>query len=190
MLKRTLRFVIAASCLAQAAIAPALAADVKRYMEPCEGSRLCPWFLADVAPPAGWVSDENFGRANKLLALFPKKENLGPADPLIYVRTTYNNDNRSLDMQATNSNNRWKQAAGKVDVERLPDVARSGDKGVWQVYRYRNYDRPRQAHELLAFGEHIETSGQKFFYMVALSGAQRDIVDKAEHVWREVLGNL
>jgi hypothetical protein len=190
MLGKTVRLIIAASCLAQAAIAPAQAVDVKRFMETCEGNRLCPWFLAVTAPPAGWRIDEDFGRRNRMLALLPDKEKLGPRDPLIYVRTTFNGDDRSLDVQAANSNQRWREAAGKVEIERLPDIARKAGAGVWQVYRYRNFDRPRQAYELLAFGEHGDSGGQKFFYMVALSGAQRDIIDAAETAWREVLDNL
>jgi len=190
MTKYRLAMFLALAVGTQIASGPASAADVKRFMEPCGSGKLCPWFQADVPAPAGFKVDPGFSRGNRLLAFFPDRAKLGPDDPLIYVRASYNDDNRSLDTQASTSNARWKEMVKDAKVERLPDVERTDGKGKWQVFRYANPSRPRQAHEMLAFGEHVETNGQKFFYMVTISAANEKAVTGALPAWKELLGKL
>ncbi len=175
---------------AHAAAGPVAAADVKRFIEPCGSGKLCPWFQADIPAPAGFRVDPDFSRGNRLLAFFPDRAKLGPDDPLIYIRTSYNDDNRNLDTQASTSNARWKEMVKDAKVERLADIERADGKGKWQIFRYTNPSRPRQAHEMLAFGEHVEASGQKFFYMVTISAANETAVNAALPAWKGILGKL
>ncbi|HRE22063.1 MAG TPA: hypothetical protein PKW21_13705 [Rhabdaerophilum sp.] len=181
---------LALAVSAQAVGGSASAADVKRFIEPCGSGKLCPWYQADIAAPASFRVDPDFSRGNRLLAFFPDRAKLGPDDPLIYIRTSQNDDNRSLDTQVSTSNARWKEMVKDSKVERLADIERADGKGKWQVFRYTNPSRPRQAHEMLAFGEHVETSGQKFFYMVTISAANEKAVSGALPAWRDILGKL
>lgn len=169
--------------------ASAEAGNLRRFIGACDG-RLCPWFVADIAAPKGWREDIAYGQQQKMLVLLPEKAKLGPEDPLIYLRTTFNNDGRTLDQQAETSNRRWQQAAGQTAITRLPDIPRAAGKGVWQVFRYENPGKPRQAHELLAFGEHAEGEGQKFFHMVVITGATAETLDKARPAWLTMLNSL
>lgn len=194
-MKSRFGFLFAATLAAQALITPplvtqALGANVKRFMESCPGNRLCPYFLADVAPPKGWKISEGFGRQNKVVAFFPNKAKLGPADPLIYVRTSFNGDGRTLEQQAENSNAHWRDMVKDAKIERLANIPRGEGKGHWHVYRYTNPSRKMQAHEMLAFGEHAEKGDQKFFYMVTISADNVEAVEKSIPAWKDILGRL
>jgi hypothetical protein len=189
--KLILALALAAPALAAPlAVTSAAAGDVKRFMAPCGSGQLCPWFEADITAPAGFKRDGEFGQNNRIVAFFPDKAKLGPEDPLIYVRTSQNGDGRSLDIQASNSNAQWKTMVPDSKVERLADIPRAEGKQAWQVFRYRNPSRPRQAHEMLAFGTHTESNGQRFFYMVTLSAANEAALNKGMPGWRQVLGVL
>lgn len=187
---RHLALILTLGLSAPALLAQAQAGDVKRFMAPCGSGQLCPWFEADIAAPTGFKADPSFGKGNRIIAFFPDKAKLGADDPLIYIRTSPNSDGRSLDTQAGNSNAHWKTMVRDSKVERQPDIARADGKGAWQVYRYHNPSRPRQAHEMLAFGTHVDSNGDRFFYMVTLSGASEAALDKGLPGWRQVLGGL
>ena len=191
---RTLRFAAAAFCLAQVFAAqvfttPAQAAEIKRFTEICQ-NKLCQWFLAHVPAPAGWTTNLNYSRANKMLTFLPAKRSIGPDDPLIYIRTSQNGGASTLDQFAETSNSRWRGMVQNAQIERLPDLERGAGKGAWRVYRYVNPGREDQAHELLAFGEHVKDGRSKFFHMVVLTASELSTVEKARPAFLNLVKRL
>lgn len=163
-------------------------AEVRNLTARCE-NQLCPWFQAVVATPKGWIVNKVIGERNRVLMFQPDRLKRDANDPLLYIMTSLQEDETSVDDFVRQSQSHWREAVSDAKIERLADVARPG-KPTAQLYRYENPSRPRQANELIAFLEGSESDGRRFIHMVVLTATNAKAIEDAEHVLKSVTAAL
>lgn len=169
---------------------PAQAVDLKRHAAPCQEHGTCAWYEAAITPPDGFHVHPEFGRAAKLVVFVPDELMPDMAAMLIHVRTVENPDGRTLEQFTEQSEALWRRRVPDTMIERLNDVPRAGDARPWQVMRFTNPSLPRQAHEIVAFGEQVEKSGERFLLMVTITSASEESVASGLPAWRDILDRM
>lgn len=158
-------------------------AEVEKFMRPSGGS-LQPYFRMKFTPPAGWVQDDNATKENDLAIYVPEGEDYSSAPALIYIRVTYNSDQRSLARFIEVAHDRWKAAVKDSKIEKRPSEKRANGLPGFQIYHFANPSHPQQAFEMMAYGEDKDKDGNDFFLMIALTGASQKALDNAETAYR------
>lgn len=163
-------------------------AEVEKFMRPSGGS-LQPYFRMKFTPPAGWVQDDGATKENDMAIYVPEGEDFSSAPALIYIRVSYNSDQRSLAKFIEVAHERWKAAVKDTKIERRPSEKRANGLPGFQVYHFINPSSPQQAYEMMAYGEDKDKDGNAFFLMIALTGASQKALDNAEAAYRTSLRN-
>jgi len=176
--------------VALALLAVPASAEIQKLMQMCPGQKLCPWFKAVVAPPKGWVEDQEFGSAHFITALLPDKAKLGPQDAMIYVQVSLHRDEQTLDENIAQNQGIWRQKEPRVKITPLPDAARAGDRAPFKVFLYENPTHPRQAFEMMAFGLETQPDGAHYIITVVDTASNRKAIDASREAYLAVLGGL
>src|SRR5262249_21536171 len=83
-------------------------AEVRKFLNPCGGQKLCASYALVLTPPDGWVLDAKATAENKVQIMVPKGQSFASAEPLIYVQVFYQADKaQTLADFARMSNARW-----------------------------------------------------------------------------------
>jgi hypothetical protein len=109
--------------------ATAARAEVQKFLNACDGQKLCASYALVLTPPDGWVVDAKASAANKVQIIVPKGQSFATAEPLIYVQVFYQPDKtQTLADFARVSNARWLAANPKAKIVDLPAVERANGK--------------------------------------------------------------
>jgi len=186
MKKRIALFtVVLAALLAVLSPVPS-GAEVEKLMRP-SGGGLQPYFRMKFTPPAGWTQDDSATKENDMAIYVPEGEDYSSAPALIYIRVSYNSDQRSLAKFIEVAHERWKATVKDSKIEKRPSEKRANGLPGFQVYHFANPSHPQQAFEMMAYGEDKDKDGNTFFLMIALTGASQKAVANAEAAYRASL---
>jgi hypothetical protein len=163
-------------------------AEVEKFMRPSGGS-LQPYFRMKFTPPAGWVQDNEATKENDMAIYVPEGEDFSSAPALIYIRVSYNSDQRSLAKFIEVAHERWKAAVKNSKIEKRPSEKRANGQPGFQIYHFTNPSDPQQAYELMAYGEDKDKDNNAFFLMIALTGTSQQALASAEAAYRASLRN-
>jgi hypothetical protein len=161
-------------------------AEVEKFMRP-SGSSLQPYFRMKFTPPVGWVQDDDATKENDMAIYVPAGEDFSSAPALIYIRVSYNSDQRSLARFIEVAHERWKAAVRDSKIEKRPSEKRANGQPGFQVYHFTNPSDPQQAFEMMAYGEDKDKDGNAFFLMIALTGSSQKALAAAEAAYRASL---
>jgi hypothetical protein len=169
-----------------ASLAPATAA-VEGLAQSCPNQGICTWFRPVLPSVQGWAEDKAAGSANKLFILVPKGATFANASARIYGRAFLNEEGQSVDDRVRVSRERWMAASPGATAERVADVSRSNGGGAFQVYRYRNPNRPQQPAEYTAFGEDRDEQGRRYGILIVLTATSEGSLKAHERAFQDVL---
>lgn len=167
--------------------APSAHAEIRGVVEHCSGGKLCPWFQPVLTPPAGWAEDDRTAHEHRLAVLVPKGKTFRSAPARIYGKAFFNGENLSVGERVRISNEKWKAMSPNASVERLADVSRGEGRPAFQLYRYTNPYRTRQAAELTAFGEEQQDNGNRFGVLIVLTATTAKDLAANEPAYRTLL---
>jgi hypothetical protein len=165
-------------------------AEIQKLMQMCPGQKLCPWFKAVVAPPKGWVEDQEFGSAHFITVLLPDKAKVGAQDAMIYAQVSLHRDEQTLDENIAQNQGIWRQKEPRVKITPLPDAARGGERTPFKVFLYENPTHPKQAFEMMAFGSEKVPDGSHYIITVVDTAASRQAIDASREAYLAVLAGL
>lgn len=168
--------------------APAAAVEISWLLDNCEGGKLCPWWQVKLAPPQGWRVDEEFGKAHKTTALALMDN--AKDDPVIYVASSLDRAKDTVDARVARSEEQWRKRFPDAKIERLEDVPRASGEAPFRIYRYRNPSHAKQSLEYLAWAEHTDAKGNRFFFLAGLTNGGEQVIERAKAAFYEVLKNL
>ncbi len=176
------RIALFAALLAVLFAAPS-AAEVEKFMRMASGS-LQPYFRLKFTPPAGWVQDDNASKENDMAIYVPQGEDFNSAPALMYIRVSYNSDQRSLAKFIEVAHHRWLASVKDSKIEKRPSEKRLNGQAGFQIYHFTNPSSPQQAYEMMAYGEDKDKDGNSFFLMIALTSASQKALEQAETAYR------
>jgi hypothetical protein len=177
------RSIKAALFIASIACAVNARADVKKFMNTCDG-KLCPYYQLALTPPDGWVVDTEATKQNKVQIMVPKGTNYATAPALIYVQVFYHpNKQQRLADFASVSNGRWQSHVKDAKVSELPAVARANGKPGYLRFAFENPSKKQQAYELGAFGVDSDKDGNEFVLDVVMTGGDKTALDRANEAY-------
>ena len=175
---------VAALAVAQA-IMPA-AAEVEKLMLVCDG-KLCPFFRASFAPPAGWVEDEQNGRKMGAVIFVPRGQTFHSAGAIIYATARFNRDKKPIADFIEQDQARWRQKAGDVKITRLADVARAGGKDSFQYFQFEAPSMKAQPFERVATTSDNDKEGNAFVVGLVLTAKSMKALNAAEPAYLAML---
>ncbi len=171
--------------------AGAARAEVKKFLNPCSGQRMCASYELVLTPPEGWVLDKDATAQKKVQVIVPKGQTFATAEPLIYVQVFYHRDKtETLADFAKTSNAGWIASNPTAKITELPPVDRSNGKPGFLRYAFENPKRPQQAYEVGAFGVDSDTDGNEFVLDVVMSGSSKQAIDRADKTYVAFLKGL
>ncbi|CAN5533992.1 hypothetical protein BH11PSE4_BH11PSE4_43820 [soil metagenome] len=172
--------------VAGAALTVPAKADVEKFMVMGEG-RMHPVFRLKFTPPAGWQEDAVASKKHGAPIYVPAGKSFGEAPAIMYIRVTYNSDNRSLDRFIDVAHEEWRASVKEASIDQLAGETRSNGQPAFRVYHFVNPDNPQQAYELMAYGEDNDNDGNHFTLMIGLSAATQQAIDGATADFRAAL---
>jgi hypothetical protein len=182
-----LRPAIALALIAPLVTQAPATAEVKKFVEPCPGQRLCAYYRLVATPPSNWVEEPEASKEYRMQMLVPRGSTFGSADALIYVKVSLKQKDQDLAAFIAMSQGRWKEAVRDATITRIEDVPRSNGMPSFVSYRYENPSRPQQRFEAVSFAHDKDTDGNTFVLMVALTGMKKETIDRAMDAYREFL---
>jgi hypothetical protein len=171
---------------ATAALSATARAEVKKYMNMCDG-KLCPSYELVATPPQGWELEKKATKQNKVQMFVPRGKTFGDADALIYVKVSYKEKDLELAQFIATSQERWRQAVPKTKITKMPPVERANGKAAFQPYQYENPGHPGQPFEYVAFGEDSDNDGNTFTLMITATGGDQKAIEKIDAVYQAFL---
>jgi hypothetical protein len=167
--------------LAAAVISAASArAEVKKFMNTCDG-KLCPSYRLVLTPPPGWHVDEDATREYNVQFLAPDGKDFATAPALIYVQVFFHRDKQqSLADFARVSNARWQQAVKDAKLHDMPAVARANGKPGFLRFGFENPHKPQQNYEIGAMGVDSDADGNEYVLDIVITGKEKAAVERAE----------
>ena len=178
-----MKFKFILSMLFLAALAANARAEVEKFMQLGEGE-LRPYFRLKFTPPEGWVQDAKATQENGLPIYVPKGKTFGNAPALMYIRVSYNADQRTMEKFIEVAHERWKNAVKDSKIDKMAGERRANGKADFQVYHFVNPSQPQQAYELMAYGDDTDKDGNAYFLMIALTAAVQKAINAAEVDYR------
>src|SRR5262249_59905506 len=168
--------------------ATAARAEVQKFLNACDGQKLCASYALVLTPPDGWVVDAKASAANKVQIIVPKGQNFASAEPLIYVQVFYQPDKaQTLADFARLSNARWLAANPKAKISELPPVGRSNGKPPFLRFAFENPSKAQQAFEVGALGVDSDKDGNSFVLDVVMTGNSKAALDHADAAYAAFL---
>jgi len=143
-----------------------------------------------VKPPAGWIEDKEVSEQNHVTLLTPDKPDLGAEDALIYVQTSVENGDETLDQIIKVNLDQWRRNDPRSKA--TPEGAFAppfGGEG-FKLYLFENPDRPKQAFERIAYGFFKGADNKRYFLTVVDTGATKKVIDGADAAFRSVLAQF
>ena len=174
------QFRLLAVAVGVALFAGAAQAEVKKFMNTCDG-KLCPYYEIVLTPPEGWAVDQDATKKNKVQIMVPKGKTYANAPALIYVQVFYHRDKQqTLENFAEVSNGAWRAHVKDAKITALPAVARANGKPGFLRFAFENPSKKQQAYELGAFGTDNDNDGNEFVLDVVMTGADKAALDRTE----------
>jgi hypothetical protein len=155
------------------------AAEVKKFMQICDGQRLCPFYRLALTPPKDWVVEEAASKQYNMQMLVPRGLTFGNAPAVIYVKVSLRDKDQSLDEFVRVSQERWRRSVRDTKIDKQPDIERANGQPAYLSFRYVNPSRPQQAFEAVSFAHDKDSDGNEFTLMVVVTGSKKDAIDKA-----------
>jgi hypothetical protein len=161
-------------------------AQIEKVIRICEG-KLCPFFRAPIKVPEGWQDDEAASRRNNVTMLIPKGKTFGSAEAIIYVAVRANADKESLAALVAREQEGWRKRVPDATITRLPDVARSDDKGAFVQYSYEAPSLKSQGFERVATTTDTDKDGNDFMVAIVVTALNKKALDEAEPAFLSIL---
>jgi hypothetical protein len=161
-------------------------AEVEKFFQ-LNKDNIRPIFRLKFTPPEGWLANAEGSKQFGLPVYVPKDETFHYAPAVIYVRVSYNENNRPISAFIEVSQDRWKKAVPDTQVTKINDEKRDNGQGEFLVYKIRNPSHPAQAYEMLAYGEDKDKDGNKYFVMISITAKSQKALDDAENAYRAAL---
>jgi hypothetical protein len=165
--------------------------EVQKFINPCDGQKLCASYRLALTPPDGWTLDTDATAKNNVKMLVPKGKTFATAPALIYVQIFYHPDKQqTLADFARVSNERWLANVSSAKVSELPDVDRGNGQPGFLRFAFDNPKDAQQAYEIGSFGVVSDKDGNEFVLDVVITGRSKDVVDRAEKDYLALLKSL
>ncbi len=161
-------------------------AEVEKFID-ISASALRPVFRLKFTPPEGWLGNAEGTKLFGLPVYVPKGENFHHAPAVIYVRVSYNENDRPISAFIEVSQERWKKAVPDTQVTKVANEKRNNGMSDFLVYTIRNPSLPKQGWEMLAYGEDKDKDGNKYFVMISITATSQKALDDAETAFRTAL---
>jgi hypothetical protein len=155
------------------------AAEVKKFMQVCDGQRLCPFYRLVLTPPKDWVVEETASKQYNMQMLVPRGRTFGNAPAVIYVKVSLRDKDQSLEEFVRVSQERWRRSVPDTKIDKQPDIERANGQPAYLSFRYENPSRSQQAFEAVSFAHDKDSDGNEFTLMVVVTGSKKDAIDKA-----------
>src|SRR5215469_8248230 len=168
--------------------ATAARAEVQKFLNACDGQKLCASYALVLTPPDGWVVDAKATSENKVQIMVPKGQNFATAEPLIYVQVFYKPDKQqTLADFARTSNARWLVANPKAKIGELPAVERANGKPAFLRFGFEKPGKVQQAYEVGALGVDSDKDGNDFVLDVVMTGNTKAALERADAAYTAFL---
>jgi len=168
-----------------------VAAEIKGYAVHCpEKKQICFWHKAVVAPPPGWIEDEDWTSRYQAMVLFENGDQSSDK-PMMYLRAHAREKGLVLDKYVSAAQEHWQKAHPDCSIKPLADFERK-DKPGFKVYLYKNPSQPEQAYELTAFTKDTDNvhPDQTYFFQAVLVSPSMDELERAKPAFYELLAKL
>jgi len=163
--------------------ATAARAEVQKFLNACDGQKLCASYALVLTPPDGWVVDAKASAANKVQIIVPKGQSFATAEQVFYQP----DKTQTLADFARVSNARWLAANPKAKIVDLPAVERANGKPVFLRFAFDNPGKAQQAYEVGALGVDSDKDGNNFVLDVVMTGNSKASLERADAAYSAFL---
>jgi hypothetical protein len=154
-------------------------AEVKKFMQMCDGQRLCPYYRLVLTPPENWIVEETATKQYNMQMLVPRGRNFGNAPAVIYVKISVRDKDQSLQEFVRVSQERWRRSVPDTRIDKQPEIVRTNGQPAYLSFRYENPSLAQQAFEAVSFAHDKDSDGNEFTLMVVVTGNKKDAIDGA-----------
>jgi hypothetical protein len=161
-------------------------AEVEKFID-ISSPQIRPIFRLKFTPPEGWLANAEGTKQFGLPVYVPKGDTFHYAPAIIYIRVSYNENDRPISAFIEVSQERWKKAVPDTQVTKVADEKRANGQSDFLVYNIRNPSHPKQGWEMLAYGEDKDKDGNKYFVMISITATSQKALDDAEKAFRTAL---
>jgi hypothetical protein len=154
-------------------------AEVKKFMQMCDGQRLCPYYRLVLTPPENWIVEETATKQYNMQMLVPRGRNFGNAPAVIYVKISVRDKDQSLQEFVRVSQERWRRSVPDTKIDKQPEIERANGQPAYLSFRYENPSLAQQAFEAVSFAHDKDSDGNEFTLMVVVTGNKKDAIDRA-----------
>ena len=178
---------IAFAALALIGMAHPAAAEIEKFMNPCDGG-VCAFFRASTTVPEGWAEHAEATRELRVQMLLPKGQDFDDAPAKIYTLVRYN-AGRKLQVAdiVKDTYADWRRRAKAAKPEKLADIIRAEGKPAFVSHRFEAPRLKEQGFERTSITTDTDKDGNSFFVIVVLSANSRDAFVKAEGAYNSIL---
>ena len=178
--------IMAASLALLLALGAQANAEVKKFLEMCDG-KLCPYFELVLKAPDGWSEDKAASKRNRVQVLLPNSKTFGNAEALIYVKVTAKDKAQPLADFIKVSQDRWRKSLPDTKISKLANVQRANGKPAFETYTYENPSQPQQGFEIAAFGVDSDVEGNDYVLQVVITGPSKKAIAATEKPFQTFL---
>lgn len=161
-------------------------AEVEKFMRMCEG-KLCPSYRVKFTPPPGWEEDTAATREQQFQVFVPRGGSFHSSPAIIYIRVNYNHDKKTVAQFIDMVQGWWRERVPDTKITRIDAVERDNGKPPYQIYLFENASQPRQAFELVGYGEDGDKDGNAYILSIVMTAASKKAIDDAEAGFRAAL---
>jgi hypothetical protein len=109
---------------------------------------------------------------------------------MIYVQTSLEPGTDTLEAIIDVNQAQWRKQEPKGSITPAGAAPRANGAAPFQVFRYQNPGKPKQAFETIAYGFATQPNGERYFLTVVDTAATKAAIDKSSDDFLAVLKGL